>query len=109
MTRCFHRDVIVVREIDTGLQFCGIVRGAKELMLSACVGRTWKMLAIFPLAVAGPTSGITTTTTSFSFRSSVPLLVKPTRGGDVPCRNTIWGVPSIVVGLWGEVWSIGPI
>ena len=71
------------------------------------------MLAIFPLAVARPTSGITTTTTSISFMSSVRLLVEPTRGGDVPCRNAVLGVPSVVVGLWGglwgEVWSAGPI
>ena len=67
------------------------------------------MLAVFPLAVARPTSGITTTTTSFSFMSSVRLFVEPTRGGNVPCRNTVWGVPSVVVGLWGEVWSVGPV
>ena len=62
MTRCFHRDVIVVREIDTGLQFCRVVRGTEKLTLNACIGRTWNMLAVFPLAVARPTSGITTTT-----------------------------------------------
>ena len=84
MTRCFHRDVIVVREIDTGLQFCGIVGGTKELMLNACDGRTWNMLAVFPLAVAGPTSGITTTITSCSSRFSVPLGFERTRGGAVP-------------------------
>ncbi len=64
MTRCFHGDVIVVREIDTGLQFGRVVGGTEKLTLNACVGRTWNMLAIFPLAVARPTSGITTTTTA---------------------------------------------
>lgn len=113
MSRCFDRDIVIIREVDTGMSLIRVVCDSEKLTLSLDILGTWNVLSVTPLTISRATwrGRIAASTASTAVRATPSCRI--TVGVRVEGSRATLRWPAIaggnrIVAAWLEVRRTSP-